>query len=694
MLKIFAQIKKPHSHSRVDLRPSSVALSVILIYLTLVGIQCSFKKPTTPSWDVDVTIPLISKVFTMVEIVKDESSIIVDSTGLLALEIESDLDTFYVGDQLKINSLQENFSSELGSFSVDSPGTESTSVALRDIFDQADALDGSMVVVPPFSFATESKALTPYDNFEYVTIDTGYIRLRVFNSLVIPLGSPLTLEIWDSTTDTLVLSNTAAVQILPGESAQFLIDLSGSRLPNALSIKLTGASPGSGGNEVLVDANSTFTVDAEISNLLVIEASAKIPSQIVSRQDNIILTDSLVVTEADIESGNLRISIGGTFPLAAWIICELPDFQSSAGSVLTDSVFIAPGSPAQLVLNLDNYQLRPVNQTANFSEQNFQVNWTVRTIDTGDQFIEVTSSDFVRADIFVDEMRLSRVTGRLGNQDINVTQESIDFDISADLDSIFFETATLELYIDNGINFPASIDFTIDGQNESGASSELRITGDIQPALQPGIPVTSVIVVDQQNSNLGEFISIFPTSIRIVGQVRFGDETWVGTVSKNDYVNGKVKIKAPLSLKLPPQSIESDVNELDIDEDTRAEIEDNLSSGRFFAEIENHLPLGAAVEFVFSQNETTIFQNPILQIGPIEVDAGFVDASGSVKDAVTSEINLDLTEDEMRTFLQSPLYAALKVSVDGTNGDFVQIRDSDYIMVKSYGKIKLKINQN
>ncbi|MFQ5864414.1 MAG: hypothetical protein ACE5IW_04200 [bacterium] len=702
MLGILTQLKKFYNHLFVDSQYLSPVYLLITIYLIFSVTQCSFNKPSAPSWDLDVTVPLISKVFTMAEIAEDESSVIVDSTGLLALEFESELDTFYVGDELTIDPIQESYKSVLGSFSVDAPGSESTSMELRDIFDEADVLNGTRVVVPPFNFATASKPLEPYTNFEYVVIDTGNIKLRVFNNLAIPLGYPLTLEIREAISDSLVLSTTDAVRtILPGESAQFLISLSGKRIPNAISIRLSGASPGSAPDSVWVDANSSFAVEAEISDLLVLEAKAKIPSQMVSRQDNIMLTDSLVVTEAIIESGEIQMSFGGTFPLAAWIIFELPDFQSSVGSVLLDSVFITPNATEPMLIDLTDHTLRPIDQTANFGEQNFQVNWTVKTIDTdnqiiypGGQFVEVRSSDFVNAEIVLDEIQLSRVTGMLGNQNIEITQDDIEFDIPADLDSIFFETAMLELYINNGVNFPATIDFTIEGLNESGASSELHVTGDIEPAPQPGVQVTSVIVVDQQNSNISEFLSILPTLIRVSGQVKLGDESWVGTVSKHDYVNGNVKIRAPLSLRLPPQTIESDVNELDIDEDTRADIEDNLSSGGFSAEIENHLPLGADVEFVFSQDGSTIFQNPILQIGPIGVDAGFLDSSGFVKKALVAEINLDLTEDEMRTFLKTPLYAALRVSVAGTNGQFVQIRESDYIEIKSYGKIKLKINQD
>jgi len=48
------------------IRAGSWLAAVVLVTLFAAG--CSVKKPSAPSWDVDVSIPLISKVYTMDEI--------------------------------------------------------------------------------------------------------------------------------------------------------------------------------------------------------------------------------------------------------------------------------------------------------------------------------------------------------------------------------------------------------------------------------------------------------------------------------------------------------------------------------------------------------------------------------------------------------------------------------------------------
>ncbi|MCG8606597.1 hypothetical protein MJD09_16640, partial [bacterium] len=164
---------------------------------------CSFEKPSAPSWDVEVSVPLISEVYTMQELAEDESSILVDSSGVLNFEFEEDLDSYYVGDELTLENIDEAFQLTLGAFTVASPGSESSSVDLREIFPAADALDGQTVIVPPFDFESEKKAFD-YEGFSYAVIESGEIFFEVRNDLAIPLGSPLTLEFWDQIADTLI----------------------------------------------------------------------------------------------------------------------------------------------------------------------------------------------------------------------------------------------------------------------------------------------------------------------------------------------------------------------------------------------------------------------------------------------------------------------------------------------------------
>ena len=114
-------------------------VSFIFVFL-MSSLHCSFDKPSAPSWDTNVSIPLISKSYTMAELAEKESSISLDSTDNLYFEIDADLDNYYIGDELYLESLQDNFSLTLGTFSIDPPTSVFTSVILSEIFSKADAL--------------------------------------------------------------------------------------------------------------------------------------------------------------------------------------------------------------------------------------------------------------------------------------------------------------------------------------------------------------------------------------------------------------------------------------------------------------------------------------------------------------------------------------------------------------------------
>lgn len=673
-------------------RRSSFLLFGLAFMLIFSLSRCSFQKPSAPSWDVEVTVPLVSKMYTMTEIAKDESTLGIDSTtGLLELNVESELDDYTVGDQLTLDNVDDVFNFDFGSFNIDSPGSEFTNGLLREIYPQADAAHGQTMVVPPFNFTMPKKPLEAFDNFSYAIIESGYIAIQMTNNLAVQLGSPLTFEIWDAISDTLVTSATTLTPVAPFASVTVQLDLSNRLMSNRLSVRMNGSSPGSQGNPVYIDAYSNFVLNAQISALQVKEALAIVPAQVINNQNESTITDSLVITDSHIENGEMQLFIQGRLPLDTWISFRLPDFISPSGNPIVDSVFVYRNTNANISISLNNHRLRP--QPADFGAQKVRFVWTARTTDSGNQMILVKNDDAFYATFNLWNLRFSQLSGKVGEKEIDISQNDIDFDIPADLDSIFFETAQMELILNNGINFPARLNLMIEGESKSGATSQLHINSVAAPAQQPGLPVETRIILNRENSNINEFISILPSLLRVDGSIRLGDPNWVGTVTKDDCVNGVVRISAPFAVRLPAQSIKADVDDVEIDDDVKDDIIDNLAGGSFYAQISNHLPMGASVEIVFAQ-DTTVYDNPLLTIGPIRANSGLLDGFGNVQTANDTEVNISLTEEQIQTFTLTPLYAGVRVSVDGSNGQYVRVRASDYIHIKSYGKINVKVNQD
>ena len=84
------------------------------IGLTLLLSQCSFEKPASPQWDIDLNLPLINKTYTIEELVEDTDEIVTDSLGNLSFSYEADIDTFSAAGQLSVEGVSEGFSQSLG----------------------------------------------------------------------------------------------------------------------------------------------------------------------------------------------------------------------------------------------------------------------------------------------------------------------------------------------------------------------------------------------------------------------------------------------------------------------------------------------------------------------------------------------------------------------------------------------------
>jgi len=670
-----------------------VKRSTLLVGSGLAGslliMQCSFKEPNL-SYEQALNLPLAYEKFTMAEIVRDDENLYARGDSVF-FQFEESIDPFFIGDKLKIGPIAEDFEGQLGKITLPAQGTAQVELGLTEIYPEAASLDGQNVAVPSFSFGPLNKSLSPYEKFLWVTVESGTVGITIVNNLAVPLGPPLSLKVIDSQNGAVITSATYDQEVLPGQSVTQVLDLSGKRIPNTLAVEVSGASPGSRGQTVRVDAGSSFEIRATIGEITATEVVAQVPSQEVQKQNTITVQDSIVVTEAAIKSGSLQLNLRGTLAVDAMLLYEIPDFVSPFGEPLKDSLTLRAGGQEASRIVLDGYTLRPFDQSR--GNQRLRFNWTFRTVDTGTNFVHMRSGDYLRASVAVSEVKFSRITGILDRISVDVEPFTKEIDIPSELDSVYFENARLELAIVNGINFPAESNLILTGEGHQGSTVNLEIKARIAAALGAGVPQTTVIVLDKRNSRIVEFLNALPRKIHLFGDVQVGDGSRTGTVSESDFVQGAVRISAPLALSLPAQSVESKVSKFDdLSKEDRERIRDNLMSARIQARMANHFPVGASAEIHVATRDTAVFKTPELVIGPITIGAGRVEASGVVTEATANEVDLALTKEQLRVFEQSPLYVGIRVSLPGTNGQVVRAMLSDYLEVSALGQFRARID--
>lgn len=652
-------------------RWKGIVFFVLLLGVVLLGLQCSFEKPVAPKWDMKLPIPLINKAFTIDELVDKNDFLKLTPEGLLFLEVEEELDPYTIGDKLKVENISENFTSSLGNFKIDSPGSQQANITFVDIYPPIEALNGLTAPVPPFSYEDVEIDLPEFEDFQSVLIDTGTVIVTLHNRLPVPISEGLLVKIYNSATDVIIDSLYFDSAIPPGAADSTSLDLAGKRIPNTLKISLTGSSPGSGGNPVTLNVyEDGIDIEARISDIRAKEAVAKVPDQHFTSADTVALGDSILVTYAKIKEGQINLEITNTLPLGLNLHLILPDFTQS-GASLEVNLPISKNQSILHTINLSGYEFQPIQSG---DELKIRLSWEADVIGSGDQFVTLRAEDYIKLDVALPRLVFSEVHGILRSIEVTLDTLQKEIDLPEGIEGLQFDAARFTLIINSSINFPLGLNISVIGTNtKNGGSVEVSIVEQITDS--------DSIVLDETNSNIVELINLAPDELEVSGKVTLGDGVTEARITEDDSINVSVRIESPLSLTFPAQNLKTDVDTLEIDEDAQEEIRKRLISGKMRSYLENHFPFGAEVNLYFSAQDTNVFDNPELTIGPLVVSPGNTDPdSGRVQSSVSSEIEFSLTKEDLQVFANPEVYSGIRLEIPGGK---VRVYKDDFILVRA-----------
>ena len=383
-------------------------------------------------------------------------------------------------DDVSVSPIQKNISSKIGLMSLnDIEPTATDPFIFRDIYPEIeDVNNGTMVAIPSFELMPIVKPFT-FEDFESAEFSQGSLELTINNSMVIPLGSPLLIELLQ-----VLLGDTLNI---PGASIEFddvidanngtatgTIDLTDISLPGEILVKVSGNCQGTSGIEIFIDEqakNSGFDVSIGGSDLEVTSANAKIPQQLIEEDGVITLDpDSNKVVNALIESGQLTIDIDNYMDLSSTIDISIPSLEDPEGNIFFTSIDIAANAfGINNQTNLTGYSLlmEPDNQSVDY-------NYDVLTVDSGEDFILIESNDSLNVKIFLEGMEqgsditFSQFTGYL-SQDAMVDSNSINIETDTKVDEAILNSGSLKLSIINNIGIEAMVNFSINEFTKYGS---------------------------------------------------------------------------------------------------------------------------------------------------------------------------------------------------------------------------------
>jgi hypothetical protein len=316
---------------------------------------------------------------------------------------------------------------------------------------------------------------------------------------------------------------------------------------------------------------------------------------------------------------------------------------------------------------------------------------------TGTMSIDGGSSNgnnIVNVEVELQGVSYDSVTGWLNRTEVLIDSTvETGIKVSDMFKGIEIESAILQMTLDNEIRFPADFDLTLTGIAEDGRSETVQIPPQSVGANQ-SIVTNSV--------DFARIANLLPRTLRLQGTAFIGKgfDGSPATIRKDDKVEATIHFEAPLIFTLPPAMNTSNVDTIKIKEDARGKIRKNVLDAKLVFEIDNAVPLGAAVSFCFgdtllSSINDTLFYTYADLIKTISLDSARtrIDPANPnvriVSQASPNTVSIGLSKAELKIFEFPEVFWQCRITFLGTNG-MVKIRPEDYIHVRA--RIEALIN--
>ncbi|RKY85313.1 hypothetical protein DRQ09_07460 [candidate division KSB1 bacterium] len=549
------------------------------------------------------------------------------------------------------------------SYNIQSSDNINFDVSISDLYIDSKS---SSIIVNQISIPDIYKNIN-FDNFSSVKFSSGIIKVRLKNNFPISIGSPFTVELIDGNTQNLIGTLNFG-KISPGNESTQTLDLSGKTISNNINIKVTGQSSGSEGNPVSVDPEASCEAKVSFENLVAEEANAKIPAQTYTVENKIkVNSDSLKLNFAQIESGLIKFNFNNNFNFPIYINLKIPNIVSIGGDTLNQRIDINPNSQQEFNIDLENYIIIPINDSLTYKAD-------VSINPDPNQFITIRSTDFIKIDATVDRLKFKEV-----NASVNL---SVDF---PEIDEELLSEPPDELKnfnLDNVIftlifeNMPAnlSVDITIISI-KSGKEKILPIKFGIAQGVKDSVVLDkNGVNGDMSSPTIVDLINDLPERIKVSGNIKlFGDNVSLKSTEK---LNIKYKVKVPFQFSLNQTSIEDTVK-LDLDDDTRDILRDNLVRTNLIGTIVNNTPLGGELMISAGDSVKGVYQD--LLTSPVGFDIANINASGFTTSPKETNFTFELTKEKFLI-----LANANKIIINVTLYDVAKaaVRSTDYIIVK------------
>ncbi len=686
---------------------------------------CLIESPESPSWELNLVIPLIDEKYPLSDLVGpisgDSSNgfIDLDSMDILRLNVRDTIGTIRL-DESKLTVRGIGLISilqEIGSLTLSNLGSDQTfeSLTLSSMSPAvAAAPNGTSVPVPAFS-------LSPIDNevaiadVDEATMEQGIIRISIYNGFIDApnSGIPLTnMRIVLTDANSSVIGTALYDRIEPDATESRDIDLAGKSFVIPLSTTTTGGSPG----VLSFDINSTskegrirVTVRF-IEPFIASRVKGNIPSTSIQISESVPLgisgSTELISGRFKSDTEDMIFSIDNKLQVPLRASLFLPNFIDSTTNMPETLTWdsIPPGVSDTQRIELGGDSL--TNPAGEFPLTDIEYIFEATTLSLGSSSI-ISKDDAVALSIELDTLRFLRWKANF-DETIPTTETNIS-DMPEGFEGISLEDVQLILNLRNSISVPIFLDLDIKGTNTIFGSSADLMLRDAElrsPPLFSVKPETTQIVFKKDSTcvnalckpsgetDIVDFFNILPDNISISGEASL---LGVGVVSVGQSMGGDFQLIVPFSFSLDSiaKFVPATFNTIAaFEEEQKEQIENNILFAIVESELVNSFPFSGTLSLLitddstkFSAHPDSLFMDTLLTFVLPDTDPDMGIFSVVKHDSVFLDSAL------IRIFTRGEEhYIKPLIELKSTDGKPRTVTASNFIAIKSVMTFRIRIN--
>ena len=662
---------------------------ILLTLCTLLFFSCKHELES-PTWDVDMIVPLVHSQMNIDNMLSDSNlNIVENDEGYISLIYQEDLLNINYDSLITLETKSEEKSIRIDSVKFNDVvieqiitiGSVITELPLGTILFP----DGSQREIPAMAGIVQNDTIPidASDYFQTMTLYNGMLNLKLTNGFPTDISN-VSFSLYNATNLNLIATFFTPL-IESGNSYSERVSIAGETLDYKMVGIINNMDIESSNGLVPINYSDAMTTKISITEIQIMEATAYFPNQLLHEEnvEQSFKLGSARLTEIGIKDGTVTINALSTLPDTGTIIYAIPSLSKNGASFET-SVKVPPntnGVMTQYVFDFSGYTMDLTGE--NNREGGDTVNTIYATLaayldSTGElETIHQVDSFYLFNEYnFIPEYAIGYIGGdTLENGPENINTDVFKFISSGTVD---LEKVEMSIAIVNYIGADAALVINdLSASNTTTAVSAAidntklhHIARAILNSNETITPTNTIISLQAD-----DMLEIFPDKLTTHTTIYLNPD---GEASTADFLYTEQLMNATLGIEIPLSFIS---NNLALSKTSDLEIDNIDEIEVLYITIENGLPLEANLILVALDDANQIIDT---LISNITILAAITNSQGIVNQNRTSVIEIKNTDLEGMSKIQSTAIFNTE-----SQTDFVRIYDNytmDIILSAKFSK--------